>query len=176
MIKIEYSPTFADFKHAVKLDRRMNWLHLAFHLGATWLAPGIALFLILFVAILACFFPLQFASGSAVTFGALAICLLAPLIEQWIMRRSYQSMFPAKTPVRIIRYTVSENGVEVEIPSIAEATYQWGSFLRFIQDGQFILLYTSKTRFISLPTSSLSLENHNELNGLIARHLPTGQR
>ncbi len=173
MIKIEYSPTFADFKHAVKLDRRMNWSHLAFHLGATWLAPGIALFLILFVAIVACFFPVEFASGSSATFGVLAVCLLAPLIEQWIMRRNFQSMFPSRTPARIIRYTVSEEGVDVEIPLIAEATYQWGSFLKFIQDGRFILLYTSKTRFLSLPTTSLSPENHTELNELIARHLPT---
>jgi len=176
MMEIEFSPTLADFKHATRLDRRVNLFHLVSHFALTWFAPSIALVLIFLMVVASSLFAVRFEVGSSVTFGALALCLFAPFLEQWILRKSFRSMFPDNAFERRIRFTILQDGVDVEIPGVAEAKYQWGAFVRSVQDESFMLLYVSNTRFVFFPISTLSLEDRAELNELMARHLPKGKQ
>jgi hypothetical protein len=178
-MKIEYTPTFSDFKKAVRLDRKVNVSSLIFHLGMTWFAPSIAVLLILLIVVASCLSAapvVQFDSGSFVTLVMLATCFLAPYFEKRILRRKFQSMFPENTIERKVCASIVEDGIEVAIPGIAETKYQWGAVVNFLQNDFVLLIYFGKTRLLFFPVSAFTTAQRTELNDLVARNFVRKQK
>ena len=170
-MKVEYTPTYTEFKTCVKLDRKHNRSNLVIHILMTWLAPSAAAMVIMTMLLTSQRVKVTYTSGSMVTFAALAMCLWAPFIERRALRGQFRSIFPANTKIKRVSATIDETGIQIEIPEAAMARYQWTAFVRSAQDSDSILLYTTRTKFLFLPASAFTAVQRAEFEDLIARHI-----
>ena len=178
-MKIEYTPTFSDFKQVVRLDRKVNVSSLVFHFGMTWFAPSTAVFLILLIVVVSCLSAapvVQLDSGFFATLVMLATCLLAPYFEKRILRKKFQSMFPENTIERKVCASIAEDGIQVEIPGVAETKYQWVAVVNLLQNDCVLLIYFGKARLLFFPISAFTTTQLTEFNEIVARNFVRKQK
>jgi hypothetical protein len=170
-MKIEYTLALADYKAALKLHARQSILRRA---GSVLLY---AIFAMALVGSLACI--LLRIGGKAELATALfdvdawlaVFALYLYLLRVFTVRRGFKRIWPARSGDHTVAMEIDGEGIRSSLVGVSEGKFFWNAIVRFAQDEKITLLYLGKTRFLFIPTQSMSQEQRNELKDLVARHI-----
>lgn len=175
-MKLNYTISFADFKAAQRLHRHQK------------LGRRIS-FILLYVAVpvlavLGWFcWPLPSSTPAAVSLGLgiLEVVLVwfaisLPISRIYETRKGFKRLFAPTRMDRSNFVEIDDERIFYATPGISETKFSWNAVVEFAQDEKVTLLYVSKRAFITMPTPDFSPEQRAELNALLARHLPKGEK
>lgn len=104
------------------------------------------------------------------------LAILLRIVRAKAIRRSYKGLFPLSENGPGYSLDINDERILSIRPGVGEATYYWSGICAVAQNDKIILLYLSEILFLGVPISALSPEQKDELDSLIARHLPKGKK
>ncbi|MGA3130650.1 MAG: YcxB family protein [Terracidiphilus sp.] len=167
-MKVEYEPTFADYKAAYTTYRKKTRASAAIHLTLFKIFPAATTLFIILTLVLARnghVDPLVYGLASSL----LTVTLFAFFNRFSYIRRQVKNLFPVSAKDRRIITEINEENIVTLIPRAIRTEYFWESISWFLSSPQVDLLYVSPERFILIPNRVLTKEQQTSLREIIVR-------
>ena len=170
-MKFEYDLTLEDYKAALALHYRRNFLSRMNHLFLILILPGLALLILTFQVYLALTQEDYLHRNLSVTLILLLVFASLPLLYRYKVRRQFGSLFPRGWPSKRVSIDFDDERIISEIPGASEGKFFWTAILKSTQDEKITLFYVAKNRFLFIPTQAIPQSQRTELNNIVTRKL-----
>jgi hypothetical protein len=167
-MKVEYEPTYEDYKAAYATYRGKSRASAAIHFilfKAFPLAAAVAIILALVQASRSRVDPVALSLAPSL----LTLTLFVYLNRFSYIRRQVRNLFPVGAKDRKIIAEIGEDEIVTLIPGAIRTEYFWESISLFLASSRVNLLYISPDRFILIPNRVLKTEERVWLHETIAR-------
>jgi len=108
----------------------------------------------------------------AVEGGLLWLTIYLPAWQAYAMRKCFKQIFPPGRTDGSSSIDIDADRIVSTVPGVSEGKFFWTGIVAVAQDEKVTLLYIRKHAFLFFPTQAMSPAQRNELNDLVARHLP----
>jgi hypothetical protein len=170
-MEFHYLPTLADFKASVRLHNRQNLSRIVSGIFLIWVMPTIAALILIHFLYLTLTTTFRYAPGSSFTFLCLFYCLLLPVFHQRKIRKQYRLLYPPAIEVTGVDVDINNDYIRIAMPGAQEGKYFWNTITKSVRDSSVTMFYADESRYILVPTHSLSLDQKAEFDSIVTRNL-----
>jgi hypothetical protein len=168
-MRIEYEPTFEDYKAANVACRMKTPASAAVNFILFKLLPLAAVVSSVFVFVQL----LQKRNIDLLIYNLPPVLIAFTVVMFWdrysCIRRQVRNLFPVGVTDKRIIFEISEENIVSSLPNTRRTEYSWGSISLFLCSPQVNLLYISSESFILIPNRVLTAEEKASLHEIIAR-------
>jgi hypothetical protein len=181
---IRFAPTFARFKKALKLLRKVRPASQRQYVLLMWVAPAAALLSLMNDIVTYIVMPrfirvIHTPGGVTADIAVFLVCALCPLLELHNRRVAYRRHLSRLSSFIVdgeLHLSISNEGVELQRnDEQASIKHPWNLYGSFIQDESTVLLLSAdKKQFQYFPLDAFTSNEFAEFSGILARHLGKG--